>query len=208
MKKWLIAVVIAGLGAGVGCETPESQPAEAQETTSAASAPESGEAEKAESEKLEGAPADKKQAELPEDLADGATGTYGGEFSVDGEPMTLAAAIQAAAIQKADGQQTYKVSADIEKVCKKKGCWFTLTGEGVDEPVRVKMKDYGFFVPKNADGAEAIVEGVLEKRVIPKKEAQHYADDEVAGTDKAPEKVEDDQVKWEMLITAAKISKS
>ena len=141
-----------------------------------------------------------KKAELPDDLPAGESGTYGGEFSIEDEPVSLASALETA-----ESGKTYKVSARVEKVCKKKGCWFTLTDEGVDEPVRVKMKDYGFFVPRNTDGATAIVEGELIHRTVPKKEAEHYAKDEVAGTDEQPREVEGDQEKWEMMITAAQL---
>jgi hypothetical protein len=141
-----------------------------------------------------------KKAEFPEDLSAGESGTYGGEFTIEDEPVTLATALE-----EAESGSTYKVTANVEKVCKKKGCWFTLTDEGVEEPVRVKMKDYGFFVPRNTDGARATVEGELVRRTVPQKEAQHYANDEVEGTDKEPRKVEGDQEKWEMMITAAQI---
>lgn len=141
------------------------------------------------------------EGQFPDDLPAGETGTYGGDFTIEDGPMSLAAALDE--VEAAGGAQTVKVNARVEKVCKKKGCWFTLTDEEVAEPVRVKMKDYGFFVPRNTDGATAIVEGELTRRTIPKTEAQHYADDEVAGTDQEPRKVEADQDKWEMIITAA-----
>lgn len=212
MKKWLVAAVVAALAAGAGCETSESskeadeqtkeqaQVVEQEETAESDEAAEKEAAEPEETAKKEGAK--KAEGGLPDDLADGEAGTYGGEFTIEGEPMTLAAAMQKAA----DGEGPYKVAADVEKVCKKKGCWFTLTAEGVDQPVRVKMKDYSFFVPRNSDGAAAVVEGTLVKRVVPQKEEQHYADDEVAGTGKEAKKIEGDQVRWEMLITAAKIT--
>lgn len=141
-----------------------------------------------------------KKAELPDDLPAGESGTYGGEFSIEDEPVSLASALETA-----ESGETYKVTARVEKVCKKKGCWFTLTDEGVEQPVRVKMKDYGFFVPRNTDGATAIVEGELIHRTVPKSEAEHYAKDEVAGTDEQPREVEGDQEKWEMMITAAQL---
>jgi hypothetical protein len=213
MKKWLVAAAVAALAAGAGCETSEPQKDDASQASAqeATQAEKSQEQDKAQQETAEEAEADDSAAEegakktqdgLAADLPAGETGTYGAEFTIEGEPMTLAAAMQKAA----EGEGPYKVSANIEKVCKKKGCWFTLTAEGVDQPVRVKMKDYGFFVPRNSAGGEAIVEGKLIKRVVPQKEAQHYADDEVAGTDKEPKKIEGDQVRWEMLITAAKIT--
>lgn len=211
MKKWLLAIAVAGLMAGAGCETSKTGEAETKEADEQAAATQpAGEDEEAAAEEDEAAKAEEKaeaEAEkksgLPDDLKAGETGTYGGEFSVEGEPMTLAAAMQKAA----DSEGPYKISAKIEKVCKKKGCWFTLAADGVDQPVRVKMQDYSFFVPRNSDGGEAVVEGMLKKRVVPQKEAQHYAEDEVAGTDKKAKKVEGDQVRWEMMITAAKITK-
>lgn len=209
MKKWLVAAVVAALAAGAGCETSKSQK-ETEEPTETAQADEQVEKtaeteESAETEKSAEAAeqgAKKTEGELPADLAAGESGAYGGKFTIKGEPMTLAAAMQKAS--EADGP--YKVAAKVEKVCKKKGCWFTLTADGVDQQVRVKMKDYAFFVPRNSDGGEAVVEGILTKRVVPQKEAQHYADDEVAGTGKEAKKIDGDQVRWEMMITAAKIT--
>ena len=205
MKKWLVAVVVAGLAAGAGCETSKTGEAETAEVEKQAEATqpadEAKEEQAAQSEEKAEAEAEKKSG-LPDDLKAGQTGTYGAEFSVEGEPITLASAMQKAA----DSEGPYKISGQVEKVCKKKGCWFTFTGEGVDQPVRVKMQDYSFFVPRNSDGGEAVVEGTLKKRVVPQKEAQHYADDEVAGTDKKAKKVQGDQVRWEMMITAAKIT--
>lgn len=210
MKKLVFTLLVAALAVGAGCKDSKTQePAEAQaqadeagteeqaaKTDEAAAADEAEDSAEAKAE----AEAEKK-AELPDDLKEGESGQYGGEFEIEGEPMTLAAALEKGAEQTGP----YKVQADIEKVCKKKGCWFTLTAEDVDHPVRVKMKDYGFFVPRNVDGGAAVVEGTIEKRVVPQKEAQHYADDEAAGTGKEPEKVEGDQVQWEMMITAAQI---
>lgn len=51
------------------------------------------------------------------------------------------------------------ISAPINSVCPKKGCWMKL---GAPEPaVHVTFKDYAFFVPKDAGGRTAIVEGTL-----------------------------------------------
>lgn len=212
LEKIAIALIAAAMLATAACKSGEEANATAEsadEQTEKAADEASSDDEKADKaaaesaddseqvdDKPEGA---EEQAEMPDDLPAGETGNYGGEFTIEDEPMTLASALET-------GESgTYKVKARVEKVCKKKGCWFTLNDEGVDEPVRVKMKDYGFFVPRNSDGATAIVEGELERRVVPEAEAQHYADDEVAGTDKEPRKVEGDQEKWEMMITAAQI---
>lgn len=118
--------------------------------------------------------AKEKKADLPEDMPAGATKHFGAEFQTDADPITLATAME----KYADKDKQIKVAANIKKVCKKKGCWFTLAADGVDRKVRVRMKDYGFFIPRNTDGAEVVVEGKLERRTMTEKEAKHYAKDE------------------------------
>jgi hypothetical protein len=54
---------------------------------------------------------------------------------------------------------TTKVTAKIEDVCQKKGCWMNLV-DNKGNKVRVTFKDYAFFMPKDAAGKTAIVEGV------------------------------------------------
>lgn len=64
----------------------------------------------------------------------------------------------------------------INSVCKKKGCWMKLDlGKG--ESSFVKFKDYGFFVPLNADGSEVIVKGYAFVDVVTVDELKHYAKD-------------------------------
>ena len=61
----------------------------------------------------------------------------------------------------------------LTDVCQKKGCWTVLKdGESV---VRVSFQDYGFFLPKDALGAEALVQGVASVRELSEREARHYA---------------------------------
>ncbi|MGY6561862.1 MAG: DUF4920 domain-containing protein [Luteibaculaceae bacterium] len=69
-----------------------------------------------------------------------------------------------------------KVSATINDVCKKKGCWMTLD-MGDEKELLVRFKDYGFFVPKNAEGLNATIEGVAKKTVISIDELKHLAED-------------------------------
>jgi hypothetical protein len=69
-----------------------------------------------------------------------------------------------------------KVSGKIVEACKKKGCWMTID-IGNDEIMRVKFKDYGFFVPKNADGLEMIMEGVAYMNITSVEELKHLAED-------------------------------
>ena len=69
-----------------------------------------------------------------------------------------------------------KFSAPIKEVCKSKGCWMKLDlGNG--EESYVNFKDYGFFMPMNADGREVIVNGKAFVKVTTVDELQHFAKD-------------------------------
>ena len=143
------------------------------------------------------------KAELPADINPGETKYFGDKFTVIEPPITLAAAIETAD----EHAGPYKVKATIDKVCKNKGCWFTMSDESVTQEIRVRMKDYGFFVPRNADGTTAVVEGTLSSREMSQKEAQHYADD-AAKAGEAAEKVEGPKKVWEFTATAIELTKS
>lgn len=68
-----------------------------------------------------------------------------------------------------------KLSGEITSVCQMKGCWMTMN-VGKEE-LRITFKDYGFFVPKNSSGNEAIIEGVLHKKLVDVEMLKHYAAD-------------------------------
>ena len=185
-----------------GCDDkPAEAPIEAPAEASATEEPEAPAESAATGDKPEGAV---EGAAMPANLEPGEQGFYGAKFTVIEEPIALAAAIEKAAKQPADKPETMKVAATISTVCKKKGCWFTMTGEGVENDVRVRMKDYAFFVPKNADAAKAVVEGTLIQREVPQDEAQHYADD-AAKEGETPEKIDGPQQAWEFTATAIEL---
>lgn len=70
-----------------------------------------------------------------------------------------------------------KLTATINETCKMKGCWMTMDmGDGKE--MRVRFKDYGFFVPKEgAEGKTAIVEGMAFVDTIAVDELRHLAED-------------------------------
>jgi len=186
----------------------DSKPAETEKPAEPATAaqPETepkAEAESQQGDKPEGAVAEAERAPMPEDLESGEQGFYGAKFTVIEEPITLADAIKQAG--EAKEPTTMKVQATVSSVCKKKGCWFTMSGEGVEDDVRVRMKDYAFFVPKNSEKAKVVAEGTLTEREVPQDEAQHYADDAAEGTGKPAEKVEGPQKTWEFTATAIEL---
>ena len=69
-----------------------------------------------------------------------------------------------------------KLTGKIIEVCQKKGCWMVMNiGEG--KSMRVKFKDYSFFVPKDASGKTIIIEGKAFSETTSVATLQHYAED-------------------------------
>ena len=73
-----------------------------------------------------------------------------------------------------------KFKGTIEEVCQAKGCWMTLVDTKEESSVFIKFKDYGFFVPKDAGGKEAIVRGKVFVNETSVEELRHYAEDKGA----------------------------
>jgi len=69
-----------------------------------------------------------------------------------------------------------KVSGEINSVCQKKGCWMTISDDNGEEMI-VKFEDYGFFMPKDASGQKAIIDGYAFNEVTDVKTLKHYASD-------------------------------
>jgi hypothetical protein len=67
----------------------------------------------------------------------------------------------------------------VSDVCQRKGCWLVLRDGG--EHLRVRFADYGFFVPADASGSEAYVEGHVKVEVLSEKSARHYAAESIDG---------------------------
>lgn len=69
-----------------------------------------------------------------------------------------------------------KVKGEVDAVCKIKGCWmsFPLSDE---IPLRIRFKDYDFFVPLNCENHTTIVEGWAYKTILSVEELKHYAED-------------------------------
>ncbi|MBA3901567.1 MAG: DUF4920 domain-containing protein, partial [Bacteroidetes bacterium] len=90
-------------------------------------------------------------------------------------------------VQQIEGKDSLKVklTGNIEEVCQKKGCWMTFALANGNS-MRVKFKDYDFFMPLNSNGQEVIFEGMAYREVTPVNELRHYAED--AG--RTPEEIE------------------
>jgi len=67
------------------------------------------------------------------------------------------------------------VRGTVSDVCQKKGCW-TILRDG-EAQVRVRFHDYGFFLPKDCSGEEALVEGRVKIELLSEAKARHYAEE-------------------------------
>lgn len=69
-----------------------------------------------------------------------------------------------------------QVKGRVANVCENKGCWMNVDLEN-GEQIFVKMKDYGFFVPKDIRGKEVLLTGEAYKQMMSVKELKHFAED-------------------------------
>ena len=65
----------------------------------------------------------------------------------------------------------------VRGVCQTKGCWMQVTPEGATDPMFVKFRDYGFFVPRNAAGRYVVMRGTPVYTEVSVEMLRHYAMD-------------------------------
>lgn len=71
-----------------------------------------------------------------------------------------------------------KVEGKVNEVCQMKGCWMTIVSEDENqEPMMVKFKDYGFFMPMDISGKTVVMRGKAFREETPVDELRHYAED-------------------------------
>lgn len=98
--------------------------------------------------------------------------TYGSAITPEGAlPMTALAT----ALGTRDSAQV-KLTGKASAVCQAKGCWMTLpTADGKE--MRVRFKDYAFFVPKDLSGHDVVVSGWAHRTTTTVADQQHYLRD-------------------------------
>jgi hypothetical protein len=82
--------------------------------------------------------------------------------------------------------KTVLVEGHVRKACSRKGCWMELA-ESADPKAagcRVTFKDYGFFVPTDSAGSEALVEGTLEVATVKARHVEHLEEEGASFSDK------------------------
>ncbi len=77
-----------------------------------------------------------------------------------------------------------RVEGVIVRSCKMEGCWMELAPATNASSVRVKMKDHAFFIPLDAAGMRAKVEGVFSVKTLSKAEVDHLVNEDGAKFDK------------------------
>lgn len=106
-------------------------------------------------------------------VAEESTGGYYGA-EITGEGAVTAGDFLA----QMEGEDTLqvKIIGTITDVCQKKGCWMNID-LGDEQEMKVRFKDYGFFVPKDAAGKTAIFEGFAYMDTLSVATLMHYAEE-------------------------------
>lgn len=97
---------------------------------------------------------------------------YGAAFSPAGAvPMSALPAV----LGTRDSARV-TLAGKASAVCQAKGCWLTLpTADGRE--MRVRFKDYAFFVPKDLSGHTVVVSGWAHRGTVSATDQQHYLRD-------------------------------
>jgi hypothetical protein len=149
------------------------EPAEAPEKPEAAEQPEKPEAKEAPEAKEKKETAAKKVATAKAVNANYAS--FGDKIVAD-NAMSKEQMLKKYNTLKPGDTVSVKFKTDIKDVCQKKGCWMSLDLSQGKESF-VKFKDYAFFVPLNAGGQEAVVQGKAFVSEISVAQLKHYAKD-------------------------------
>ncbi|MCU0385840.1 MAG: DUF4920 domain-containing protein [Flavihumibacter sp.] len=97
--------------------------------------------------------------------------TYGAGASADG-----AISVNELSSKMNNSGYTGKISGKVVEVCQEKGCWMKVEKEN-GETLMVKFKDYGFFMPKDIQGKEVVLDGEAIVKEVSVKQQKHYAKD-------------------------------
>lgn len=92
-----------------------------------------------------------------------------------GQPLSDAPVVALATITEDPSRfagQTVKTEGEITQVCQRMGCWMEMRASGTPT-VRVPMAGHSFFLPRDAAGRRATVEGELTLRELSDAEREH-----------------------------------
>lgn len=112
------------------------------------------------------------EAEMSGEFDNNPDGYYGKIIQADGAKMID----EFAYMMEGKDSLKIKIQAVAADVCKNKGCWMKVeTADG--SMMRIKFKDYGFFVPMDITGKKVVFEGVAFRDTTSVEDLKHYAKD-------------------------------
>mgnify|MGYP005855154127 CR=1 FL=1 len=92
--------------------------------------------------------------------------------------------------------------SEVQSVCPKKGCWMKLNLPK-NQNAHITFKDYGFFVPKDSQGHQMLVNGKAFIEQTDVETLKHYAED--AGKSKeAIADITEPQLNFKFIAVGAK----
>lgn len=99
--------------------------------------------------------------------------SYGDAITADG---AISTADLARAMKEKD-EVIVKVEGELITSCAMKGCWMDMKmADG--SVMKVRFKDYGFFVPtKGLEGKHAVIQGTATREIVDVATLKHYAED-------------------------------
>lgn len=106
---------------------------------------------------------------------------FGENFELDSQEAVDVDYLLSELVERENAEKTEPVqlTGEVVRVCQSKGCWLTLVAANGTE-MRIKFKDYGFFVPKDLAGSQVALDGVAWKEVTSIATLRHYAEDDGA----------------------------
>ena len=184
-SRLVIAIIALGmLGAGslVGCgsEEPRLQGASPQAEPADPHAGEQAAGDHAAGERAAGDHAAPAQAAGPQPtrVLDDGSRLYGAEL--EGERATTELGQILASPSTFDGQ-VVRTSGTIERVCQRMGCWMELRAADT-AAVRVPMAGHAFFLPRDAAGRSATIEGRVAVEELSPEMREHLASEGAVAT--------------------------
>ncbi len=69
------------------------------------------------------------------------------------------------------------IRGKVVEVCVKKGCFMKVEREGSSEPIMVRFKEYGFFMPSDIVGRTVLLDGEAKVKETSIEQLKHFAED-------------------------------
>lgn len=118
---------------------------------------------------------DEAEKKHEQDAIDSNQTEFGADFKVENLKSNTAMLALYESMDKGD-TLAVQYKAEINSVCQMKGCWVRLKLDA-DEESFIKFKDYAFFLPKDAAGREAVVQGKAYLKEVSVENLKHFAED-------------------------------